>query len=109
MKFGTNITKKVIIEFHDPEKTEEFFLESSWRESFYAYDSLEELAEGIAQSFEHEGESYIQGIGFGTILEGFGQFLRTTDQTCLINPEEAWSECGKIVIELVVFTTTEEL
>lgn len=65
MKFKTEVKKQVEVEFIEPEKTLDFFLNSDWKEVFFILDDLKEIAEFIAHqvgSFEsYFGEVEIDG------------------------------------------------
>lgn len=77
MRFEVDLEMQVHIDFDDISKSDSFFIEGDWKESFWKVDELRDLAEIIAYAFSTDSPHYMSKYGkFGVFLEGFGDFFR---------------------------------
>jgi hypothetical protein len=62
--YRVDIEGKVIISFDDPVKAKRYFLESDWKDYFYTFHDLSEVAQHIAGHFiEPRTRIFIEGFG----------------------------------------------
>jgi len=55
MKIEVIYESKIVIEFCDPEKARAYFIDGDWKDSFYTFDDLEEVADLLGSQLVDEG------------------------------------------------------
>ncbi len=86
-KFNVELKAEHNVSFSNPEKAQAFFIDGKWKDVFYDFVDLEELAGFIALSYLQHGKSF----------EGFSDFQRTKSPMIVENKCE---EYGIISIEV---------
>ena len=76
-KFTSHFTSAVLVEFSDDQLAKELFIDSDWKETFYSFCDLQDVAGHISWGFqaapaEWSGK-YKSNFKF---IEGFGDFFR---------------------------------
>lgn len=86
MRFKTDVKKEVLVEFITPEKTLNFLLNSDWKDVFFTFEDLKEIAGYLAYhvvSFESSfGEVDVDGeyqYRRYYYLEGLPVFIRDSN------------------------------
>ncbi len=87
MTFEVDLKATVKVQFSDEAKVKEFFIEGDWKECFFEFSDLTEIAEHLA--------FVVQKFGSFNI-EGFGDFVRESNYYVSHQP----NEYGSIYIEL---------
>ena len=102
MKYAATLTGEVEVEFLEPEKAKACFLEDgSWRDSFFRFESFDQLVTDIVNSFHHEPTRICKEFG-GSLhrkdMEGYGPFFKVDGKWIL--KHDCWiEECGQIFIK----------
>lgn len=101
MKFTATLEQEIKVVFTEPEKAKAFFIDGDWRESFFEFSHLEQLAEflmlntsdklRVMDHWREDGE-----LHFGANIEGFPYFYKTADQQGLATKENPI--IGQIII-----------
>lgn len=98
INYCVEMQMNIEISFEDKEKSEEYFIHGDWKNYFYEYDNLEEIAGHIAYAFNvcptHWSKERKTDFKF---IEGFGEFFRE-DNTKWINFSD---ETGNIMVEII--------
>ena len=95
-KYRTDFEMQIDVEFVEPEKAKAFFIDGDWKESFWSFDDLDEVAESISRLFFYEVEHWNrEQKAFVRFLEGYGYFVRQGD--VYISSKE-YAEAGEIRI-----------
>lgn len=79
-KFRTTMELEIDVYFSEPEKATDFFTNSDWKNYFFKYEKLSEVAQHIAEVFERTPELWKENK-FAKHLEGFGYFISNSDGT----------------------------
>ncbi len=87
MTFEVDLKATVKVQFSDEAKAVEYLIEGDWKEHFFEFADLSEIAEHLAYTFQKFGVDY---------LEGFGDFVKEYDQYVSHQP----NEYGSIYIKL---------
>jgi len=98
MKFETEMTQKINVEFSDPKKAEAFFIESDWKETFYTFTDLSDVVDHLAFAVRNSmrGETYDSKSGERYInIEGFPTFSYKDGK---LIADESDEHCGIISI-----------
>ncbi len=77
--YETSFEMQIRIHFHVPDKVKQLFIDSDWKNHFWTFDDLQELAEHISRQIHYETEILIKtgdDRKWAKDLEGFGQFIR---------------------------------
>ena len=79
MNIRTSFEMEIDVSFLDEESSFKHFIESDWKESFYTFDNLDDVAEHISYAF-HIANNEFQKIdgkyAFVKFIEGFGDFIQ---------------------------------
>jgi len=70
---------EIDVNFIDEKKSYNHFIKGDWKESFYDFDDLDEIAEHIACNFHHASSEFRKIEGkhrFVKFIEGFGDFVQ---------------------------------
>ena len=74
MKIKVGFEMNARVEFKDPEKAKEYFIDGRWKDVFYKLDDLNELAKNLAYDIYQSEAVWRDGIA--KFVEGFGHFLK---------------------------------
>lgn len=74
MKLRSLIECEIDVEFVDQGKAEAFFIDGTWRETFFDFADLEEAGEHLALQF-HKAAEFIDSGAVNRSVEGFGQYV----------------------------------
>lgn len=78
--YRTEFEMQIDVVFEHPDRAEDFFVKGDWKNTFYTLDSLEEVAEFLANAFNRSPEVWNPDYkSFTRFVEGFGQFVRQND------------------------------
>lgn len=102
MKFRNKIECEIDVNFVDHEKAKGFFIDSDWKDCFFKFVDLEEVAEYLALAFHNSPESTDEDGRFKCV-DGFGEYFyshedkvwRLTDRYL---PQGGVLPCGEITI-----------
>ena len=97
VKFKSEISIEVSVEFSNEELALKFFTDSKWNQQFYDFKTLEEVAEHLASSFSNK-TGFWDGSHFVMFIEGFGDFK------CGVNGYVSTNdigEFGEITLKLI--------
>lgn len=68
------------VQFDNPDAAEEYFIRGEWRNVFYRFDSLKELAEHLAFAFHEENDQWDgKAQALCRVMEGYGRYLKQAD------------------------------
>lgn len=71
MAHRVEISSEIDVQFSDEPKAEEFFIKGDWKETFFTFNDLDDIAQHLAYGFQEE-------VGFfmtrDVNVEGFGCF-----------------------------------
>lgn len=97
MKFETDLTQQITVDFSAPAKATAFFIDGDWKESFYTFSDLEAVAEHLAfaSRASMRGETYSPEGGKFTHIEGFPTFAYKDGKLIADSHEQ---DCGVITI-----------
>ena len=87
MTYEVDLKATIKVQFSDPVKAKYVFLESDWKDCFFDYRDMTEVAEHVAWMFQTRGTDCI---------EGFGAFKREKDY--YVSSDETF---GSIYIQTV--------
>lgn len=78
MKFNVELKTEVSVQFSNPEAAYNYFIkDTGWRDYFYRFDDLKELAEFLSQSILYTLEQWHQEKKqFYRDIEGFPLFMK---------------------------------
>jgi len=113
--FEVELNAEYIVTFPDEQKTIDYFIEGDWRDSFFDFSSLQDMARSIIYDFHNADREFVKNKDdkYESIksLEGYPTFVRDD------NNMDKWAanceECGTIIVELtqeldVEYTTEVE-
>lgn len=79
-KFNVELKQEVEVEFSSVNKAKKYFIKGDWKDFFYAYENLEELASDLALNFSNPrgvtSYDWVKGC-YTMFIEGFGEFIST--------------------------------
>jgi len=79
-KYDVDLTAKYHVTFPDEQKVIDYFINGDWKNSFYTFSDLKELAESITMGFYHEDSKFDHDKGeFYKWLEGYPLFYSETN------------------------------
>ncbi len=77
-KIRTSFEMEIDIDFLDEKSSFKHFIEGDWKESFYTFEDLNEVAEHISHNF-HIANSELKKVNdeyrWVKFIEGFGEFV----------------------------------
>ena len=91
-KFRTEFDMQIDVQFVDPEKSKAFFIDGDWKNSFWEFEELNEVAADIAHSFNLEDSQWNPRFKkICKFIEGYGTFVKEGDVyiTTNLGTEEA--------------------
>lgn len=100
--FLVEIKAEYEVEFSDPDKAEEYFCDSDWKDSFYTVTGLDEISGMVSYGINNTPASY-HGSKIIKFIEGFGEFIKDGD-LWLIDDDEFGTITVQEVQELQVDT-----
>lgn len=81
MKTRTTLQSEIDIVFDNPKKAKEYFIDGEWKESFFKFDELKEVAEHLAYAFYVTPEQYnFDKKRYEKFIEGFGNCSSCVDE-----------------------------
>ena len=99
--FSTDFEGKVCVQFKDPKAAQAFYMGEEWASCFTTHETMEELAEDIANTFFHERVQWNRNKKLKTgyqfkFLEGFGEFKRDLNSIYTLQPK--YQDGGEILV-----------
>ena len=94
-KFNIDLVAECEVSFSDEDLVQAFFIESQWRESFYDFEDLGELAGFI-------GESLIDG---DKIIDGFTDFSFNNEGELV----SKYKDYGSIIVKVISAISVDEV
>jgi hypothetical protein len=78
--FKCSLEAIVMVRFSDPDKAKAVFIDSDWKESFYAFHDLKDVAEHLSYAIMNNTDGWsLDKKRFFRFIEGFGEFYREGD------------------------------
>ncbi|MBD1559523.1 hypothetical protein HC752_21505 [Vibrio sp. S9_S30] len=98
----TTFEFQIDVNFIEKDKAEAMFIESDWKDVFYTFIDLDEVAEHLALNFHQYDEKWEKGE-YWKHIEGFGSYKYNSDTKAWHlageGDENGEFECGDIIIK----------
>jgi len=98
-KRRTSFEMEIDVNFMNEEQSLNHFIKGDWKDSFYTFNDLDELAEHISYAFHITSDEFRKRDGkhiFVKFIEGFGDFIRQENGSYELSEEP--DEGGKIIV-----------
>lgn len=100
MKIKSIYETEITVQFDDPEKAKQFFLEGDWSEVFWSHDDLEELAADLGVSVKDGCKSWNEDLQRPTVsCDGYGTFVEVSPGVFELSGDDL--PCGKITVDIL--------
>ena len=97
-KFSSNLEIIIDVDFKEPDKAESIFIDSDWKDTFFRFFDLEDIADHLSLNF-HKAEIFLIDGKRLKMVDGFGSFIYDHNK-------DEWSlgvggniECGEVIIK----------
>ena len=101
-KYEVDLSAQYTVEFPDEQKVIDYFIDGTWKESFFEFSDIEDMVSSIIYSFIRTdtqlSSDTTQAAFWYKEIEGYPPFIRDKDDRDLFVASH--EECGTIIVKL---------
>ena len=95
-KYDVDLSAKYSVEFPDEKLVKSYFIDGDWKNTFYTFSDLSDLAEHVTMNFHHEDSKFDHDKKlFYKFIEGFYPFYSKNNIGDWVSTDE---ESGAVII-----------